>query len=126
MDFLNCFKYRNYLLRQHGVGVTSAGQRVVQVKHDPRLVAGEARDGGGARDLPTVDQIGRGLVLRVAEARAHLVGQAGGARVERACRSRARSGGRSSDGAGFGATVHGRRSWWCLRAPGVDRMRNGI
>ena len=28
-------------------------------------------------------------------------------------------GGRCSDGAGFGATVHGRRSWWCLRAPGA-------
>ena len=69
--------------------------------------------------MPTVDQIGRGLVLRVAGARAHLVGQAGGAGVERARRSRARGGGRSLDGAGFGATVHGRRSWWCLRAPGA-------
>ena len=29
------------------------------------------------------------------------------------------SGGRSSDGVGFGATVHGRRSWWWLRAPGA-------
>ena len=47
----------------------------------PRLVAGEARDGGGDRNLPTVDQIDRGLVLRVAGARARLVGQAGGAGV---------------------------------------------
>ena len=39
----------------------------------PRLVAGDARDGGGARILPTVDQIDRGLVLCVAGARAHLV-----------------------------------------------------
>ena len=81
----------------------------------PRLVAGEARYGGGARDLPTVDQIGRGLVLRVAGARAHLVGQAGGAGVERARRSRARGGGRSLDGAGFGAMVHGRTSVLYLR-----------
>ena len=27
-------------------------------------------------------------------------------------------GGRSSGNDGFGATVHGRRSWWVLRAPG--------
>ena len=27
-------------------------------------------------------------------------------------------GGRSSGNDGFGATVHGRRSWWALRAPG--------
>ena len=47
----------------------------------PRLVAGDARDGGGARILPMVDQIDRGLVLRVAGARAHLVGQAGRAGV---------------------------------------------
>ena len=39
----------------------------------PRLVAGDARDGGGARIFPTVDQIDRGLVLCVAGARAHLV-----------------------------------------------------
>ena len=26
-------------------------------------------------------------------------------------------GGRSSGNDGFGATVHGRRSWWALRAP---------
>ena len=29
------------------------------------------------------------------------------------------SGGRSSDGAGFDATVHGKESWWLLRAPGA-------
>ena len=29
------------------------------------------------------------------------------------------SGGRSSDGVGFDATVHGRRSWWWLWAPGA-------
>ena len=29
------------------------------------------------------------------------------------------SSGRSSDGVGFDATVHGRRSWWWLRAPGA-------
>jgi len=29
------------------------------------------------------------------------------------------SGGRSSDGVGFDATVHGRRSWWWLQAPGA-------
>ena len=58
-------------------------------------------------------------MLRVAGARAHLVGQVGGAGVERARRNRARGGGRSSDGVGFDATVHGRRSWWWLRAPGA-------
>ena len=36
---------------------------------------------GVARVLPTVDQIDRGLVLRIAGARAHLVGQPGGAGV---------------------------------------------
>ena len=46
-----------------------------------RLVAGDDRDGGGLRESPTSDQIDRGLVLRVAGARAHLVGQAGGAGV---------------------------------------------
>ena len=46
-----------------------------------RLDAGEARDGGAARKSPTVDQIDHGLVLHVAGARAHLVGQAGGAGV---------------------------------------------
>ena len=29
------------------------------------------------------------------------------------------SGGRSSNGVGFYATVHGRKSWWWLRAPGA-------
>ena len=43
------------------------------VFEEQRLVAGDARDGGGARILPTVDQIDRGLVLCVAGARAYLV-----------------------------------------------------
>ena len=38
--------------------------------------------------------------------------------MERARRSRARGGGRSSGNGGFGAMVHGRRGWWALRAPG--------
>ena len=84
-----------------------------------RLVTGDDRDGGGLRQLPTGDQIDRGLVLRVAGARAHLVGQVGGAGMERARQNQARGGGRSSDGVGFDAVVHGRRSWWWLRAPGA-------
>ena len=81
----------------------------------PQLVAGESRDGGELGVFPTVDQIDRGLDLRVAGARAHLVGQAGGAGVERARRIRARGGSQNSDGVGFAATVHGRRTWWWLR-----------
>ena len=61
--------------------VKPRSSRVKPAGLGPRLVAGETRDGGGARDLPTVDQIDRGLVLRVAGARARLVGQAGGAGV---------------------------------------------
>ena len=77
-----------------------------------RLVAGDDRDGGGLRESPTGDQIDRGLVLRVAGARAHLVGQVGGAGVERARRNRARGGGRSTGALGSGATVPvGWRAW---------------
>ena len=39
--------------------------------------------------------------------------------MERARRSRARGGGRSSGEVGFDATVHGRKSWWWLRVPGA-------
>ena len=59
---------------------------------DPRLIAGEARDGGGIRVSSHGDQIeGRGH-LRNEETRPHRMVRAGGARVERARRSRARGG----------------------------------
>ncbi len=71
----------------------------------PALSRRRGRDGGGLRKLPIGDQIDRGLVLRVAGARAHLVGQVGGAGVERTRRNRARGGGRSSAVGGFAAAA---------------------
>ena len=70
-----------------------------------RRDAGEARDGGELRKSATGDQFDHGLVLRVAGARAHLVGQVGGAGVERARRSRARGSGRSSVVGDFAAAA---------------------
>ena len=58
-------------------------------------------------------------VLRVAGARAHLVGQVVG-HGDAGNDARDDLGGRRSSGVdGFDATVHGRKSWWWLRAPGA-------
>ena len=61
----------------------------------------------------------RGLALRRAGVRAHLLGQTRGAGMERARRSRARGGGRSLGEVDFDATVHGRENWGWLRVPGA-------
>ena len=58
-------------------------------------------------------------VLRVAGARAHLVGQVVGHGDAGNDAGELDNGGWSSDGVGFDATVHGRRSWWWLRSPGA-------
>ena len=71
----------------------------------PALSRRRGRDGGGLRIWSSGDQIDGEDVLRVAGARAHLVGQVGGAGVERARRSRARGGGQSSAVGGFAAAA---------------------
>ena len=83
-----------------------------------RLVAGEARDGGGGRDSPSDDQKSGGGALRDAQTRAHLTGRTGEAKVAGGDGNRDDGGGRSSGTCGFGVVVLGRRSWWDLRAPG--------
>ena len=85
---------------------------------DPRLVAGEARDGGERRDSPSDDQKSGGGALRDAQTRAHLTGRTGEAKVAGGDGNRDDGGGRSSGTCGFGVVVLGRRSWWDLRAPG--------
>ena len=74
---------------------------------DPRLVAGEARDGGERRDSPSDDQKSGGGALRDAQTRAHLIGPTGEARVAGGDGSHDDGGGRSSGGGGFGATSGG-------------------
>ena len=74
---------------------------------DPRLVAGEARDGGERRDSPSDDQKSGGGALRDAQARAHLTGPTGEARVAGGDGNHDDGGGRSSGGGGFGATSGG-------------------
>ena len=69
---------------------------------DPRLVAGEARDGGERRDSPSDDQKSDGGALRDAQTRAHLIGPTGDAGVAGVRRSGARGGGRSSAMCGVG------------------------
>ena len=55
-----------------------------------------------ARDLPTVDQIDRGLVLCIAGARAHLAGQVGRAGVAGGDGNHDDGGDRSSANGGLG------------------------
>ena len=59
----------------------------------------------------------RGLELRRAGVRVHLLGQTGGAGTDRARRKRARGGGRSSGTDGLGATARFEANWWGLRLP---------
>ena len=73
-----------------------------------RLAAGEARDGGGARDRRSGDHSGGGDHPREAQARAHPVVHAGGCGGGGARRSEARGGRRSSGEARAGAAGHGR------------------
>ena len=56
-------------------------------------------------------------MLRVAGELPHPVVQVVGHRYAGNDAGELDSGGRSSDGVGFDATVHGRRSWWWLWAP---------
>ena len=60
----------------------------------------------------------RGLALRRAGVRAHLLGQTGGAGTAQAYRNQARSGGRISGVHGVAATVQGRPNGRVARAPG--------
>ena len=59
----------------------------------------------------------RGLELRRAGVRVHLLGQTGGAGTDRARFRRARGGGRSSGTDGLGATARFEANWWGLRLP---------
>ena len=89
-------------------GESNWGQtRVKLAGVDPRLVAGEARDGGERRDSPSDDQKSGGGALRDAQARAHLTGPTGEARVAGGDGNHDDGGGRSSGGGGFGATSGG-------------------
>ena len=82
----------------------------------PRLVAGDARDGGGARDRSSGDQKQGGGYLRGAGERAHPMEQVREAGVAGACRKRARSGGRCAGVRGVGVILHGRGHGGVLRA----------
>ena len=96
------------LVRERGGQTGQWGQsRVKLAGVDPRLVAGEARDGGERRDSPSDDQKSGGGALRDAQARAHLTGQTGEARVAGGDGNHDDGGGRSSGGGGFGATSGG-------------------
>ena len=77
------------------------------------------RDGGELRIWSSGDQIAGGDVLRVAGELPHPVVQVVGHGNAGNDAGELGSGGRSSDGVGFDAMVHGRRSWWWLRAPGA-------
>ena len=86
-----------------------------------RLAAGEARDGGGARDRRSGDHSGGGDHGSEARAHAHPVEHAEGCGGGGARRSRAQGGGRSSATCGRGVVVHGSGDGGFLRAPGVTR-----
>ena len=86
---------------------------------DPSLVAGKARDGGGARDSSSGDQMAGGGHLRRAGTRLHPFVQTAGAEVARARRRQARGGGWSSGDDANVAMVHGRSNGWLLWARGA-------
>ena len=71
-----------------------------------------------ARARTTGGGLRRGLALRRAGVRAHLLGQTGGAGTAQACRKQARGGGRISGVHGVAATVQGRPNGRVIRAHG--------
>ena len=99
-------------------GVKLGSNRVKRGQTRRRLDAGEARDGGAARKTPTGHGRGRSLAHWKALAGARRVVVAAGPMVAGADDSELQGGGWSSGNDGFGAAVHGRRSWLELRAPG--------
>ena len=101
-------------------GESNWGQtRVKLAGVDPRLVAGEARDGGERRDSPSDDQKSGGGALRDAQTRAHLTGRTGEAEVAGGDDNHDDGGGRSSVEARAVATMLHRSDRLGFWDPGV-------